>query len=152
STAGALIYGHDNYYDSTVKAGDVGDDTVFGTSNRDVVLCGAGNDWVSGRGGGDVLLGGNGNQTLIAGSGASVLIGGTGNNNLYASYPGDTFAPAGQNTNWLVALNSLQAQANLDTAELDLRTLLDGVLQNKADSSVQPTDLAQLYAPYATVT
>ena len=55
-----------------------GNDTVLGTTSKDVLWGLGGNDLLRGRGGTDTLDGGIGNDTLDGGSGGDRLIGGSG--------------------------------------------------------------------------
>ncbi len=67
-----------------------GDDTINGTSFRDVLKAGAGNDRVLGNSGNDALSGGSGMDTLRGGNGDDVLGGGTDDDQLYGDAGTDT--------------------------------------------------------------
>jgi acetyl esterase/lipase len=63
-------------------SGTPGNDTISGTSHRDVIDAGAGNDIIHGLGGNDRICGGVGNDTLGGGAGKDKLIGGPGGDRL----------------------------------------------------------------------
>jgi Ca2+-binding RTX toxin-like protein len=57
----------------------VGNNTLVGGANSDLLDGGRGNDSLNGEGGNDILFGGRGNDTLNGGEGDDVLVGGRGN-------------------------------------------------------------------------
>jgi Ca2+-binding RTX toxin-like protein len=63
-------------------AGTSGDDTLYGTEERDTLLGGAGDDVIHGLGGDDWLDGGSGDDLLHGDAGDDTLLGGTGNDSL----------------------------------------------------------------------
>jgi Ca2+-binding RTX toxin-like protein len=57
-----------------LQQGTAGDDGLWGTESRDVLLGGAGDDWLVGNGGADVLDGEAGNDHLDGGAGADTYV------------------------------------------------------------------------------
>jgi Ca2+-binding RTX toxin-like protein len=69
--------------------GDVGDNTIFGTSTDDLIQGLDGNDSLYGLAGNDTLEGGVDDDTLYGGVGTNTLSGGAGNDYIYSSSPSD---------------------------------------------------------------
>ncbi|MBN2117770.1 MAG: ExeM/NucH family extracellular endonuclease [Anaerolineales bacterium] len=79
--------------------GTPGDDVLFGTHKRDVIVAlggndiiygGNGDDVICGNAGDDTIYGGNGNDILLGGSGGDALHGGNGNDKLDGGEDADT--------------------------------------------------------------
>jgi len=81
------IYGTSN---SDVLDGYMGNDTIYGGSGSDTIYGGAGNDTLRGESGDDTIYGGTGNDTILGGTGADIIDGNEGFN--YVSY---SFSSAG---------------------------------------------------------
>jgi Ca2+-binding RTX toxin-like protein len=69
--------------------GDVGDNTIFGTSTDDLIQGLDGNDSLYGLAGNDTLEGGVDDDTLYGEVGTNTLSGGAGNDYIYSSSPSD---------------------------------------------------------------
>ncbi len=70
--------------------GGIGNDSIAGDANNNLLQAMDGNDTLSGAAGDDTLEGGNGNDVLIGGSGADSLVGGDGTDT--ASYQSSDYA------------------------------------------------------------
>ncbi|MEQ6249874.1 hypothetical protein ABMC89_13350 [Sulfitobacter sp. HNIBRBA3233] len=68
----------------------LGNDSVSGTSGRDVITGGGGNDTIAGSAGDDRIEGGTGNDSLLGGSGNDILDGGLGADSLFGGAGADT--------------------------------------------------------------
>jgi Ca2+-binding RTX toxin-like protein len=92
---GATSSGVANVVVRGVDAGDtVGnllDNTLTGTANKDTLIGLEGNDTLSGLDGNDILIGGDGNDTLNGGNGADLLLGGAGEDTLTGGAGADVF-------------------------------------------------------------
>jgi len=72
--------------------GDLGNDTVLGTSQGDQLFGDAGNDRLTGHDGADLLAGGAGNDRLLGSVGDDTLIGGRGRDVMTGDDGADSFA------------------------------------------------------------
>lgn len=72
-----------------ISAG-AGNDTIYGSSGKDVIDAGPGNDLVYGGNGDDQISGGEGNDTIYGGAGNDNIDGGAGNDQLYGNEGNDT--------------------------------------------------------------
>jgi Ca2+-binding RTX toxin-like protein len=70
--------------------GGDGDDTVYGSSQADLIEGGEGNDVLDGNGGRNTLDGGAGHDTLYGDKDAELLLGGEGDDVIYADAGNDT--------------------------------------------------------------
>lgn len=68
----------------------VSDQTLYGTSENDVLVGGNGNDTIYGNGGSDILTGGNGNNQIYGGSGNDQITAGSGNDTIYGNGGNDS--------------------------------------------------------------
>ena len=73
-----------------IQLGGVGNETVSGTGNNDILFGLAGNDLLIGGGGEDTLIGGEGSDTLHGEGGNDLLQGGAGNDVLHGNAGNDT--------------------------------------------------------------
>lgn len=67
---------------TATMAGSSGNDTLFGTVRRDVIVAGRGKDTINGRGGRDRICAGSGNDTVTGGSGNDRVYGDSGDDRL----------------------------------------------------------------------
>ena len=77
------------------RFGTIGDDTMPGTADADIVYGGYGNDVMEGNQAADTLYGWAGEDTLFGGRDADLLIGGDGNDVLYGGRGDDTLVGGG---------------------------------------------------------
>jgi Ca2+-binding RTX toxin-like protein len=78
--------------------GTVGNDDLFGTSNRDVITALGGNYDISGLGGNDLMCGGNGNDIMAGQSGNNQMSGGSGNDQQVLGEGGNDSIAGGDGT------------------------------------------------------
>ena len=98
-TVRKYFYGDDNSNFYRVEAsgslnilyGRGGNDTAWGSSDREIIFGGSGNDYLYGLGGEDHLHGGTGDDELNGGEGNDFLYGGAGNDELRDSDGNDTY-------------------------------------------------------------
>jgi len=76
-------------FNNTIQ-GTSGDDKLFGTVLRDLIIGGGGNDSIVGRAGDDCLIGGAGDDRISGGEGNDVILGGPGNDSLTGREGDDT--------------------------------------------------------------
>ncbi len=82
-----------------VVFGRDGNDTIFGNGGTDVLIGGAGNDQLYGGGQVDTLLGNDGNDTIFGNGGTDTLNGGFGDDLIYGGSQADTIlAGSGNDT------------------------------------------------------
>ncbi|MBA5249819.1 MAG: calcium-binding protein, partial [Gammaproteobacteria bacterium] len=82
ASAGAALWIDSDLTIGNALVGGMGDDTIIGTKENDVMSGGAGNDIISAYKGNDTLSGGIGNDTLSGGKGNDTLTGDEGNDTL----------------------------------------------------------------------
>lgn len=81
--------------------GTGGEDIIFGTRGRDVIVGRGGDDLIRGRGGNDVICGGPGVDTLNGVHGADRLFGGKGVDYMWGGHERDWLdGQAGEDTMW----------------------------------------------------
>ncbi|GKY86634.1 hypothetical protein [Sinisalibacter aestuarii] len=83
--------GNDRFFSIENVLGSNQDDTIFGSSIRNVLRGRPGDDVIYGRGGHDVIYGGNGNDQLWGGWGRDRLSAGAGTDTLTGAFGADTF-------------------------------------------------------------
>ncbi|MBM3605297.1 MAG: calcium-binding protein [Alphaproteobacteria bacterium] len=90
---------------ANILMGVGGHDRLSGRAGEDLLDGGAGNDRLDGGTGNDLLLGGGGDDLLLGGSGADTLRGGSGNDQLFLDGGADVLE-GGAGTDWLIHLGS----------------------------------------------
>jgi Ca2+-binding RTX toxin-like protein len=106
--------------------GDMGNDSLIGSSAVDIMEGGSGNDTLAGQSGNDLLIGDNGNDLLQGGEGADTLDGGNGNDTCTGGAGRDVYllnASYSSEVN-LVTVTDFEAGINGDV--LDMTRLFQG--------------------------
>ncbi|MGH2548752.1 MAG: calcium-binding protein, partial [Thermomicrobiales bacterium] len=125
--------GNDTLIGGTARVslyGDIGDDTMIGSSVADTdVLGGNGNDFIDGRGGDDALDGGGGEDTLYGGIGNDYLYGDDGADVLSGDQGRDNIVGGDGNDTIVIRTGQFEAGESIDGSD-GVDTLLTMGLNN----------------------
>ena len=99
-----VIVGANLFSSITRQKGGNGNDTLSGTSGRDLLNGGNGSDTLSGGNGNDILNGGNGNDFLYGGISNDVLVGGNGDDLLNGGQGNDTLTGGNGRDSFVLAV------------------------------------------------
>lgn len=132
------------------KTGTLGNDTINGTSEQDVLDGSWGNDVLNGLGGNDRLIGGLGNDTLNGGDGNDTLLGGDGNDILNGG-TGDDLLIGGRGTDTLTGgtgKDIFRFESKLDSPASSARDIITDFVKGEDKIDLSAIDAnTSLFAP-----
>jgi Ca2+-binding RTX toxin-like protein len=117
--------------------GGMGNDTIAGDLNANVLLGGGGNDSLSGDSGNDLLDGGLGNDSATGGAGSNTLVGGAGNDTLDGGFGGqDTADYTYLSSDLSISLTAGNATVSASTSDIDRLIEIENITAGKGNDTI----------------